>query len=350
MGKLTPRFFVSSNIKYRLSLHFGSLADRCNRHLSARERCIFGYFFEGSFTKLGDYQFVSRDLSGEEPGNPGNRFQGTILETIPIPLPKNFVLGMDIQRHDFEGRAIASYLRGRFKDTGWWYYYLYALTIKIPLGTWGLFLSAIALRSLRFIPKSSGMNELILLVPALTILIAASLQTGFSDHFRYVIPALPFAFIWIGQVTQTFISGRLRTTWIIGSLMLLSIGSSLWVYPHSLSYFNLLAGGPAGGHRHLIGSNIDWGQDLLYLKEWQLRHEAHRPLFLDAVTMYDPVDIGIDYQPMPHDASGELDIRPGWYAVSVDRLHDQHGKYDHFLYDNAPAKTAGKSIWIFHVP
>ena len=38
-----------------------------------------------------------------------------------------------------------------------------------------------------------------------------------------------------------------------------AVGSSLAIYPHSLSYFNELAGGPTKGHYHLIDSNIDWG-------------------------------------------------------------------------------------------
>jgi hypothetical protein len=40
--------------------------------------------------------------------------------------------------------------------------------------------------------------------------------------------------------------------------------SSLWVYPHSLSYFNEAAGGPLRGAEHLLGSNSDWGQDEFY--------------------------------------------------------------------------------------
>jgi hypothetical protein len=39
-----------------------------------------------------------------------------------------------------------------------------------------------------------------------------------------------------------------------------------------LSYFNELAGGPERGHEHLLGSNLDWGQDLLYV-ESALRDE-----------------------------------------------------------------------------
>jgi hypothetical protein len=46
------------------------------------------------------------------------------------------------------------------------------------------------------------------------------------------------------------------------------IASSLWIYPHSLAYFNELVGGPLYGSEHLLGSNLDWGQDLRYLLTW----------------------------------------------------------------------------------
>ncbi len=42
--------------------------------------------------------------------------------------------------------------------------------------------------------------------------------------------------------------------------------SSLWIYPHSLSYFNESIGGPLNGPEHLLGSNVDWGQDAAYVK------------------------------------------------------------------------------------
>ena len=36
--------------------------------------------------------------------------------------------------------------------------------------------------------------------------------------------------------------------------------SSALVYPYELSYFNELVGGPTGGYRYLVNSNLDWGQ------------------------------------------------------------------------------------------
>jgi hypothetical protein len=47
----------------------------------------------------------------------------------------------------------------------------------------------------------------------------------------------------------------------------LTLGSAMFslvtIYPHQLAYFNELAGGPRNGHKYLLGSSLDWGQDLL---------------------------------------------------------------------------------------
>ena len=70
-----------------------------------------GYGFEGSFRRLGEYTFASRALAGlgswAEHGGGGNRFQSGWLGRIPVPLPYNYVLGIDRQKADFERRKTA---------------------------------------------------------------------------------------------------------------------------------------------------------------------------------------------------------------------------------------------------
>jgi len=45
-----------------------------------------------------------------------------------------------------------------------------------------------------------------------------------------------------------------------------------------MSYFNEIAGGPDNGHAHLVDSNIDWGQDVFFLKKWMDEHPEARPM------------------------------------------------------------------------
>lgn len=54
----------------------------------------------------------------------------------------------------------------------------------------------------------------------------------------------------------------------IATALLATIGSTLSVYPHQLAYFNEVAGGPKNGYKHLLHSNLDWGQDIFLVREW----------------------------------------------------------------------------------
>jgi hypothetical protein len=429
-----------------------------------------GYDFEGSGTKLRDYQFISGPLTGlnrdaAERWRPGNRFAKSWLGKLPVPLPRSYVEGTDLQWHDIE-RGKPSYLRGHWQERGWWYWYLYALTVKVPLGTWGLFLLAGAVRLAHFSlrskvqgptsaekaegrrqkakeqsgktedlrstiyvanpkfkiqhPKSvTWRDELVLLAPAAAVLALVSSQAGFSRYLRYVLPMFPFVFIWISSV-----AGLIEVEWLVkggrkwrgwrGSvtvrkrkgnsaarqsgdesphskgqsdaslrakilavvilgLLAWSVGSCLWYTPHWMSYFNELAGGPMGGPAHLIDAQVDWGQDLLYLKKWLDAHPEARPLGVVYFGPINPTLAGIDFTLPPKGTPATDDrnavarvpreLKPGWYAISVNYLYG----YDHYIYapDGSrawvtkpyysyfrrfePVATAGYSIYIYHL-
>ncbi len=164
-----------------------------------------GYGFEGTFDRLGDLPFTSAALS-DEVDSPGdvprvNRFSGAWLGSLPLPLPRNYVLGIDVQRRDFENKCW-SYLAGEWRFGGWWYYYLYALAIKVPLGTWALLAMATGASVLARSYSPSWGNEIILLTPAAVVLALVSSQTGFNHHMRYVLPIFPFVFIWISKLAR----------------------------------------------------------------------------------------------------------------------------------------------------
>jgi hypothetical protein len=333
------------------------------------------YAFEGSFKRLGDYHFISGALGGGDKlrTETGNRFTDSWIAALPVPVPDNYLLGIDTQKRDFENR-MWSYLRGEHRFGGWWYYYLYALAIKVPLGTWSLVLLAGGITLLTPRYGATWKDECALLLPPCVLLAIVSGQTGFNHHLRYVLPIFPFIFIWVGRLGQL----ELLKNWKVGTLVasgtVWSVGSSLWIYPHSLSYFNELVGGPTRGHEHLIDSNIDWGQDLIFLKRWLDRHPEARPLHFAYFGLFDPRVLGIDFTLPPRarrspssggqeSSSDEPGPQPGWFALSVNRLHgirhvaapDGNGgwkyaephDYQYFL-RSSPVAMAGYSIYIYH--
>nr|MBA3313686.1 glycosyltransferase family 39 protein [Planctomycetaceae bacterium] len=105
-----------------------------------------GYGFDRPIWKLGEPTFVSLALAGEDSpadgGTGGNRFRGTWLGELPIPLPQMLVRGVDLQKLDFD-RGHMSYMAGAWKFGGWHDYYLYAALVKLPLGTLALIVLAL---------------------------------------------------------------------------------------------------------------------------------------------------------------------------------------------------------------
>lgn len=313
-----------------------------------------GYGFEGSFKPLGEFHFVSDLFAGKASGVGGlesevteiqhpassiqhrdipNRFADTWLASLPIPFPANYLVGIDLQQRDFEEYGHKSYLRGEWRDRGWWYFYLYAAAIKVPLGLWllGVYTLCLAIfappTACRQKTKSSLPDVLILLFPAIVIFSVASSMSGFSEHFRYALPCLPFAFIAIAQIAENIVDNVNRRNVLcvtrqglpslvrcaLVAVVLWSGMSSLWLYPHSLAFFNELIGGPMEGPSHLLGSNVDWGQDLRYLASWHSTISQDRPtsIILAYCGSYDPADVGIEY------------IRPS-ELLTPDSHNDEH--------------------------
>ena len=195
-----------------------------------------------------------------------------------------------------------------------------------------------------------------------------SAQTGFNHHLRYVLPAFPFLFVVSSQVVNW---GkwyrRLVYLMLAWQFAIITIQG-----PHWMSYFNELAGGPSRGHQWLVDSNIDWGQDVLRLQNWQERHPSANPLHVAVYSMFDPKDLGLVFtKPAPFvsghpevtDLTGRRGPQSGWYAVSVCHLKgmeffvfDGQGEayfskayFTYFLDNFEPVDMIGYSIYIYHI-
>lgn len=325
-----------------------------------------GYAFSGSFQSLDRYVFVSKTLNGTCKTLLEMPIAGPWIGKIPVPLPRDFLLGMDLQRRDFE-ETKWSYLAGQGKDGGWWYFYFYGLAVKSSLGVLGLFGLAMILSTRRDY-RRKWYTEALLLIPVALVLFTASSQMSFSHHVRYVYSMLPFLYVWISKAAQSF-ALKMRGTTVVAAIMLVwHAASSLAVFPHSLSYFNELAGGPNGGRRHLISSNLDWGQDLLLLQRWCQKHSTSTPLFLAYYGGVNPSLAGIEFNlpimrdDLPKGLPASRALAPGWYAVSATFLHGQpytvaaaggmsYAPAEAFSYFNdfEPVDQVGYSILIYHL-
>ncbi len=317
-----------------------------------------GYAFEKSFQRLEEFSFISRSLGGSDAHQfPGNRFRGTWFGKLPVPVPANYLNGLDVQKYEFE-QGKWSYLRGELRRGGWWYYYVYAMAVKTPIGTLALIALSAALALGRREFRIAWRDATILLIPAAVVLILVSSQTGFNRYLRYVIPTLPFLFVFAASAARDIaMRGKLITAIIILCLTASAV-SSLMIYPHSMSYFNIVAGGPLQGPRHLLDANVDWGQDLLELGRFLDQNPDARPIHLVYFGFADPELAGIQHAETrslgaDQDAQ-ERPIDPGWYAISVNHLYgyqyfESHNREQTRFQRFIPVARAGYSIYIYHL-
>lgn len=303
------------------------------------------YGFSGSFQKLGSYQFVSSSLSGvsecAECSNEtvGNRFSQTALAWLPVPLPRAYVEGIDVQRNDFEqGQNVPaweSYLNGQWKAGGWWYFYFIGLFHKETLLLWGLALLG-TIAFLRF--KQAAASNLLLYsiaIPALMVLFVISINTGLNRYIRYAVPVLPLLIIWASQAvrllswspSESESRGYRRQELGAAAVAFAAMVVALLSGPHWLSYFNIASGGIREGHLRLCDSNVDWGQDVPAVRTWLEKHPEAKPnLHFAYFGSYDPVNLGVQYTApaqLPAGNGGFDELRAsarkideGWYIVS----------------------------------
>jgi hypothetical protein len=165
---------------------------------------------------------------------------------------------------------------------------------------------------------------------------------------------------------------RILLSYLVAGSLCWFLVSSLWVFPHSLSYFNESIGGPLNGPKHLLGSNVDWGQDFLYLRDWLHKHSTLGPVHLAFHGNLDPADFGLKgTQPWPaelpvaklsvHKKDANANRSLSCYVISVNFLHGADWAVrDGAKSDNSNPRTAhtqaqvlkptafaGYSLWIF---
>lgn len=331
-----------------------------------------GYGCKGSFTPLGRYEFLSASLRGAVARPlpptvmvppPSNRFRDTVLGSLPVPVPSDFVRGIDEQKLHSE-LDLPAYLDGTWQRGGWWHYYLRALGWKLPLGTLVLGgLCSVLICKRRY--RASWVEEALIWAPALVIFVSLSAETGINSHVRYVFPALAFAFVGLSRCGIALAEQAWRRPSAIAIIATCAIAwnasAVARIDPRYLSYFNEAAGGPDRGWCHLIDSNIDWGQDLYALSDWLADHPEAAPLHVAYFGALDPHQVGLERYELPRPWGAP---EPGWYAVSVNfvagmpyhlvdgrgaRMAIPAGTYRYFL-AMQPVAKAGYSIFIYHVP
>jgi len=210
------------------------------------------YLFNGSFTPLNKYDnFESSTFNSLSKNN--------LLNWIPLPLPKQYVLGHDLNQWAGKDEKRAFFFMGkvgeRFKS-----YFIVHLLIKTPVG---LFIILI-LGFLYF--RRINVSEVYILTYISLVLFMLSFISKLAVGYRHMISIYPLLFLLSGRISKKSIPNIMKLA--VGVALIWYMISSLFVFPHHIAYFNEFIGGPKNGYKYTIDSNLDWGQDLDLVKKY----------------------------------------------------------------------------------
>ena len=249
-----------------------------------------------------------------------------------------------------------SFLLGAYSPNGWWYYFPVAFAVKTPLPTLILIGASFVFVWRRRMWRSTFP----LLIPVV-IYFAICLASPFDIGYRHLLPILPCLFIFTSQLALIERkTSRIRTAAFSGMVIWLII-ASVMTFPHYLTFFNEIAGGPDNGYKILVDSNLDWGQELIGLRNY-MTQENIPSVKLSYHGTADPTAYGVQYEPLPSypynqwtsDTVPDILLNPpaGVYAISANNLQGLRFK-NHDLYatfrQRKPDAIVGHCIFIYRI-
>jgi hypothetical protein len=303
--------------------------------------CLFAlaaaYGFSGMFVRLNGFSFNAPALAALK----------THLGWLPAPLPRAFLVAFDRQLSE-HASGWPTYLFGRIHYGRPFWYYPTCFLFKWPLAL--IALLGLALAQL-------GRDRLCAaawtLGPGLWFMVFLIISPAKLIGIRLAMPALPFVLVFTAAVLARGWGGR-AGSWARRAAAVLVIwyaADTVRAFPQYLAYFNELAGGPRVPHRgaqYLADSNLDWGQDLIRLAQWQQRTGTD-DLYLATSGLVDPAVYGVRYR-LSH-----CQPLPGVHAVSLNLVRNLdvfEGKGDCYIFfaSLAPVDQVGGSILIYRLP
>src|SRR5271165_2346266 len=292
----------------------------------------------GQATKFPDH--VAAKIFGPSSGM--TRLVSDVTSRVPVPAPE-LIDGLRVLRRQNE-EGTRSYLFGRIKEGGFWYFFVAALAVKTPLAALllGALGSVIVVR--RYWQDRSDWQSPAPLASAIMILIVTA-PAGMNSGVRHVLPEYVFLSIYAGLGFMALWQHRdHQSLYRITAVVLfvwLTVSSAL-SHPDYLAYFNEFGGSDPS--RLLVISDLDWGQDLTRLSAYLHEQNIHH-ISIAYEGFYDPDSLGL-----PETVKLKCgDVPSGWVAVAARRARRSPECWP-WLPQQQRLTIVGKTMWVYHVP
>ncbi|HET9220081.1 MAG TPA: glycosyltransferase family 39 protein [Terriglobia bacterium] len=264
-----------------------------------------------------------------------------VREAVHVRIPGYYFLrGIQLLLRDQIG-GYHSYFMGEMTNRSTWMYFPVAFVLKSSLAWLALlgFAGIVGLTHKR-------RPELVLLATPVLVYFAFTMTSAFNIGIRHLLPIYPF----LCAFTAIALFDVIRKPYIkvaASVLVALFLVESASAYPGYLSFFNAAAGGTQNGHRYLLDSNLDWGQDLKRLAQYTESRKIEN-LCLSYFGTADPAFYGIHYRPLPHVKNdSDLENLNCVAAVSLQHLYATNEHPFGALRSREPTDRVGASISVY---
>ncbi|MDP3792491.1 MAG: glycosyltransferase family 39 protein [bacterium] len=179
-----------------------------------------------------------------------------------------------------------TYFMGEVRNWAWPQYFPMVYFLKEPLSFWFLLIITFLFlgAKTKFSTFSYQLSKLkdwaknhfteLAMLLWLAFYWYTSIRSNLNIGVRHLLPVYGFTFILLSgqlvKIGKSITSKKFLTTYciLLATLFGWYLYENLNVYPYYLTYFNQVAGGPSGGYRYVVDSNLDWGQDVKRLAKW----------------------------------------------------------------------------------
>jgi len=260
---------------------------------------------------------------------------------------------------DLQGARVDFFL-GEATNRYWWNYFFVAAGVKLPLIE-----LLLAFVGLALLVCDRAMRRLCVLWLLPVLLLLLGMTEVLNIGFRHMLAGIPFVLLLSGYAAGAmpgFHARPWRTAVVAAGISIWLTVDTARIAPHYESYFNALAGPWQNWSNILVDSNLDWGQDLMALRQVmdeQGIDSVNLAYFGKAV----PEAYGVRYRPLPSylrfmegreiAAYNPYTPEPGWYAISATALRtgtmapETVDLYKIFR-SRTPDARAGYSIYLYN--
>lgn len=263
------------------------------------------------------------------------------------------------------------YFMGDLSSYGWKSYYPVLFLIKTPTGLLALMALGGILLATQKVKLHNRAWITLIPIPLLYSFVIIFFNTA-NIGYRHALLVIPFLLILFAGASFRFIvdcikqlsskqrereeinaQSKLVCFSVVGMVcfcVILQLASVFSQYPHYLSYFNSIIGGPHYGHYYAVDSNLDWGQDILYIKDYIDENNIAEPrlLYFGPPTLLDAYDV------QHSDARKLSAFDSGTYIISASVLHGIGAgkllpRMSLFL-SREPDDYITPAVFVYHIP